>query len=533
MKKIMLVFAALLTGLLSFWPAQGMGAASKGKLVFIPQDNRPISGEETADVVRSLGYEVVMPPQEYLNRSEELPGEPDKLWQWTHENIRGAKAAMLSSDALLYGGLINSRKHEIPEQTLRERAGQFAELRKENPGLKLYVFSSLMRTPLDGPHAGNEEPAYYQQYGGDIFQATALQDKQEMQGLTSDEMEAMQHHEKAVPKEVWQDWKSRRQKNLGITKQLLDLTRQGTFSYLVIGKDDNAPLSQTHRESRILESYARDLPETKFQMLSGIDEFGVLLLSRAVNDLEHQIPFLYVKYNKGAGANTVPSYSDTSIGDSIRSAALVAGGMIVTQPDKADFILLVNTNRDGKTGEANDVGPGAHIRNDGVARSSTRSLVKMTEHYIDKGYAVGIADIAFANGSDNALMRELRDRDLLYKLRAYSGWNTPTNSTGFVIGTGLLANRMENDACDRLLTRRYLEDWGYQANVRTTVADSVAQFRRADVYNNLGSHEEGVRCRITSLMRRFACENLPPYPGLENLQVTLPWHRMFEADFQY
>lgn len=533
MKRIWFVFVVLLTGFLSLGPAPCMGAGDKGKLVFIPQDNRPISSEETADVVRSLGYEVVMPPQEYLNRGEEIPGDPDKLWQWTQENIRGAKAAMLSSDALLYGGLIHSRKHEIPEQTLQERVGQFAKLRQENPGLKLYVFSSLMRTPVDGPHAGNEEPAYYQQYGGDIFQAAALRDKQEMQGLTAAETEAMQQHEKAVPQEVWQDWKSRRQKNLGVTKQLLDLTRRGTFSYLVIGKDDNAPLSQTHRESRILASYAQDIPETKFQMLSGIDEFGLLLLSRAVNDLEHQIPFIYVKYNKGTGANTVPSYSDNRIGDSIRSSILVAGGMMVAQPDKADFVLLVNTNRDGRTGEANDVGPGARIRNDGRARNSTKSFVKMVEQYMDKGYPVGIADIAFANGSDNALMRELRDRDFLYKLRAYSGWNTPTNSTGFVIGTGLLANRMENDACDRLLTRRYLEDWGYQANVRTTVADSVAQFRRADVYSNPGSHEEGVCYRITSLMRRFACENLPPYFGLENLQVTLPWHRMFEADFQY
>ena len=301
-----MVLGMLVWGLFCVWPGQNVEAA-KGKLVFIPQDNRPISGEETAEVVRSLGYEVVMPPEDYLNRGTNQPGDPDKLWQWTHENIRGAKAAMVSADALLYGGLINSRKHEIPETTLDTRVQEFARLRQENPGLKLYVFSSLMRTPIDGAHAGDEEPAYYQQYGGDIFQATSLQDKAEMQGLSSEETAAMQQHKEAVPQAVWQDWKARRQKNLATTKKLLDLTRQGTFSYLVIGKDDNAPLSQTHRESRQLAAYAKDIPETKFQMLSGIDEFGMLLLSRAVNDLEHQIPFIYVRYNKGAGANTVPS----------------------------------------------------------------------------------------------------------------------------------------------------------------------------------------------------------------------------------
>ena len=106
MKRIIMVLGLLLWGLVCVWPGQNAEAA-KGKLLFIPQDNRPISGEETADVVRSLGYEVVMPPQEYLNRGTSQPGEPDKLWQWVHENIRGAKAAMVSSDALLYGGLRN------------------------------------------------------------------------------------------------------------------------------------------------------------------------------------------------------------------------------------------------------------------------------------------------------------------------------------------------------------------------------------------------------------------------------------------
>lgn len=42
-------------------------------------------------------------------------------------------------------------------------------------------------------------------------------------------------------------------------------------------------------------------------------------------------------------------------------------------------------------------------------------------------------------------MDELRDRGLLFKLRAYAGWNTPTNSTGFVIGEGMLAKHMKDE----------------------------------------------------------------------------------------
>lgn len=62
---------------------------------------------------------------------------------------------------------------------------------------------------------------------------------------------------------------------------------------------------------------------------------------------------------------------------------------------------------------------------------------------------------------------------------------------------------------------------------------SLAQFRRADVYGRLGGYENGAALRVTALMREFARRSLPPYAELENMQVTLPWHRMFEADFRY
>ena len=92
---------------------------------------------------------------------------------------------------------------------------------------------------------------------------------------------------------------------------------------------------------------------------------------------------------------------------------------------------------------------------------------------------------------------------------------------------------MSGDACDQLLTRRYLEDWGYQSNIRGQVGRSIYHFREEGVYSNLGNYEAGVVYRINSLMRQFAQNNLPPYPELENLTVSLPWHRMFEARFTY
>ena len=508
--------------------------AAKGRLVFIPHDNRPISCEETADVARAAGYEVVTPPHELLSSGVDNPGNPEKLWQWAEEQVKGADAAMFSSDSMIYGGLVPSRKHELKPDELSRRVKRFEQLRKSYPKLKLYVFDSIMRTPKSGLYSGNAEPSYYQQYGANIFRYSALADKKEMQGLTTAEEQELLQQEHAVPENVMQDWLARRSKNVKVSEQLVDLARNGIINYLVIGKDDNAPYSQTHYEGRLLEAYGKDLPDTRYQVLAGIDEFGALLLSRAINDTERQIPFVYVKYNQGTGADTIPSYSDARIDDTIRASIRTAGGIVVNTPKRADFVLLVNTNKDGRTGEANLVTASkGNLANDGLDRGTTKYFTRLVNDYTASGKTVGVADIAFANGADNALMNSLREQALLYKIRAYAGWNTPTNSTGFVIAAGLLSSRMPDDACDNLLTRRYLEDWGYQANVRTKLAASIAGFRRWDVYSNMGNYEAGIVTRLNSLMREFAADNLPPYESLAHLRATLPWHRMFEADFIY
>ena len=150
--------------------------------------------------------------------------------------------------------------------------------------------------------------------------------------------------------------------------------------------------------------------------------------------------------------------------------------------------------------------------------------------YVSRGYPVAIADIAYANGSDNALMEQLKNYGLLFKIRAYAGWNTPTNSSGFVIGEGMLTNYMTSDAVDDLLLTRYLDDWAYQANVRNTVARQLTWLRGDGVYGSLDTKNDAVAYRSTRLLTRFVEDNLPPITSLDYIQVTFPWNRMFESD---
>lgn len=527
-KRIIMLMAVLCTLLMAV-PTVSAHHKTENKvekILYIPHDNRPISDKQTAEVVEKLGYEVVVPPDDMLGSRDNL-GKPDELWNWLQQNAQDADAAVISSDSMLYGSLVGSRKHEYSKNEVLARADRFKSFRKEHPKMQLYVFGSIMRTPRTGEASGHEEPGYYRNYGSDIFRYTVLKDKEEMEGLTRREKKEYEFLGRLIPKKSLADWMGRREKNFAANEKMIQLTRDNAFNYFVLGRDDNAPYSQTHLESRHLSAEGKDLGKTRFQAMAGIDEIGMLMLTRAVNDIRRDVPFVFVRYNWGRGEFTVPSYSDEKIGDSIASAITAAGGMQVKSPEKADLVLTVNTNPNGRTGEAND------RDNDGTPREGTKYFADIVSDYVAKGYPVGVADIAYANGSDNALMNELRDRGLLFKIRAYAGWNTPTNSTGFVIGEGMLTRHMKDDAVDQLLITRYLDDWAYQANVRNIIARQLTWLRGDGVYGSLDSKVDAVSRRSSRMMTRFVEDNLPPFDSLAEIDVRFPWNRMFEADIQH
>lgn len=518
LKKLMmllLVTVFFTVGVTPVW------AANKPAILFIPHDNRPVSFEQTVETLQRRGYELIVPPAQLLGSRDNL-GNPDELWNWLYNNAKRADAVVLSSDSLLYGSLVGSRKHNYSAADIEKRTENFAKLRKEHPRLKIYVFGSIMRSPRSGAASGGEEPSYYAKYGTDIFQLTALQDKEEVEGLTRSENLRLERLKRSVPKKALDDWLGRRDKNFKANLKLVDMVRKERFGYLALGRDDNAPFSQTHKESRLLEAQSGDLGVSKFQTVSGIDEMGMVLLTRAVNDMEWSIPFVAVEYASGVGEKTIPSYSDESIGTAIRSHLFAAGAIPVSTAERADLVLLVNTNKDGVTLEANDAA------NTTAQRENTASFVKLIESNLKKGYQISVADIAFANGADNALLNAMAKKDLLPKLMSYSGWNTANNSAGFAIGQGLLARKMSQDDKNHLLAVRYLDDWAYQANIRQQVAaDRFAM--QGGQYGNLGKAKRSVVKSTRNKMYEFSNHYLSDF-SISSIAVDFPWNRMFEVD---
>lgn len=136
----------------------------KKVILYVPQDDRPISSDQTAQVIRSMGYTVEMPPKDLLGDRDKA-GRPEEINRWLVENGGKDKVAVISSDAMIYGSLVASRKHHIPRDLLLRRVKNIEKLHDTHPKMPIYVFSSIMRTPKDGASSGTEEPEYYVKYG--------------------------------------------------------------------------------------------------------------------------------------------------------------------------------------------------------------------------------------------------------------------------------------------------------------------------------------------------------------------------------
>lgn len=188
--------------------------------------------------------------------------------------------------------------------------------------------------------------------------------------------------------------------------------------------------------------------------------------------------------------------------------------------------MFINTNRSGWTYDANTP------INTLQPRYNTMDFVEDIESFVNAGYHVAVGDIAFANGADNALMKQLQDRDLLDKLYGYAGWNTATNSTGFALGMGIVGNQISQDKRNELLLTRYLDDWVYQANVRQSVNSYLNLLPGSGDYLTIGDTKRPyIEEYGTKLMRSFVSDNLNLFNEAVNVSITMPWNRIFEANF--
>lgn len=486
-------------------------------VLYVPQDDRPVSLQYTVDTAEAAGMTVLTPPQ-HLISGKHYTGQADQIWNWVEQNASRADVMVLSTDTLIYGGLVDSRKHNLPVSTLENRLKRIERLKENHKQIRIYGFGTVMRSPRAS--GGGTEPTYYADYGPTIFQIAALQDKMDAGTLTEEETKKLLSLQASVPIEYLQDWFDRRQKNMKINKALIDETRKGVFTYFALGHDDTSQLSQSALEGRYLTHHSKDIPKSQYGSFPGADQLGLLLMARSRTDESVEKPTLSVIYPLGGGGKTLPGYEDQTIDKTIAEHVEAVGATMITK-GKPTVLLAVNTPLSTSTGESEA------FANFPMASNATNAFVDRIEEAINQGVTVSVADIAYNNGSDNTLLGALYKRDMLYKVGAYNGWNTASNTVGFAIAQGLLLQSMSPDGHKDMLTQQYLDNWAYQANIRKDIyrmQDSI----RTDNVRYSGELNDKLEEYLQERIQDFAEVYLKINP--RTVKATFPWGRLFETD---
>jgi hypothetical protein len=266
-------------------------------------------------------------------------------------------------------------------------------------------------------------------------------------------------------------------------------------------------------------------------MYPGADEVGCALLARLLNERAGAAPAVAVAYAPPEAAANVAAYEDGPISLTVERQVVAAGGRVVT--GAADLWLAVNAPV-ARRGEWE----AAHADAERAARlPALRALVDKARDQMAAGAPVAIADVAYPNGADPALVELMLERLELSALAAYGAWNTAGNTVGTAVAQAFAARLCTTDAGReaqrRFLLHRLVEDWGYQHLVRAAA--------RAELRAATGHHDPATPEAVAATAARVevglneCIARLPGFAAQYRIapgSTRLPWGRTFEVDFE-
>lgn len=475
-------------------------------IAFIPIDNRPVCytlPEQICAIDSDIN--LFMPKREFLGSLTKY-ADVEAIFDWL-KNLPQMDAIVMCLDTVAYGGLIPSRRCSDTFEKIKTRVENLKKI-LENKKAKIYAFSSIMR--ISNNNVNEEEKEYWSKWGKKIFEYSYQTHKLGTESCITN----------VIPSEILDDYIATRKRNFEINKLYLEYQKQGLFNTLVFSKDDCAEYGFNVQEAKALEKLGGFVK-------TGADEIPLTLLARAIMK---KLKSVSEKETSRVGKTQCPhrdkcqetgmkiapiflvpeckdlisNYEDVSIEKSVKGQIELAG-CSVCEPDDADILLYVNNFEDHQ-GEI-------------VMKVPTQTFSGKWQKP-SKPYMV--ADVRFANGADNAFVKQLFEVGFDENFLGYSAWNTSANSLGSLICGAIVFKgaKMQNNVGKdfyfgrdflKLQTVRLLDDWAYQANVR----------------QQLTSPDEKL---VKELMKPYE-EKVFEVLGVNyDTSYKFPWNRLFEVE---
>lgn len=443
------------------------------KICFIPIDNRPVCYNLAKEIARiDEDITLYIPPRKLLGdlkKNADITG----LYTWLNQ-IPEVDSIILSLDTIAYGGLIPSRRSPEYFEDIKDRLLDFKEILSTKKA-KIYAVSSIMR--ISNNNCNEEEKEYWSKYGKKIFEYSYEKHKYASSlGLESP-------LRRIIPDDILNDYKQTRLRNFKINKMYLEWQKEGFFETLIFSKDDCAEYGYNVME-------AEQLKRMGGKVITGADEIPLSLLAKSIQG-ELSIYPQFIEPD----LKLISNYEDISIEKSVKNQIEFANCKIADSKENADIVLIINNFKDHQ-GEI-------------VMKIDTEQF-SGDLNLPNKNYM--IADVRNANGADNNFVSKLFENFKIDNFFGYSAWNTSANTLGSLICCAkikFLAKKYNDTAFKKVQMIRFLDDWGYQANIRQQITEPT---------------------NIKPLMKPFE-EKVSEILGLKiRNEYTFPWNRLFEVE---
>ena len=567
-------------------------------IVFLPLDDRPCCWQFPQRLAQIAQVDLLLPTRalwcgEDKRQPERANPEGEKLLAWFKDalalgsaaNRDGAEAPCLLAavDALLYGGLVASRRPRPPYMA----APLLQRLLAELPGYSLYLFSVIMRVAPTQYTAAEVEGALRltklsQQFAQELEQhyaaaahsagAVAHTEGAPVVAAVSQVAAAKIAHTEKSYRELnirrraaeaqvlsarnwsdlyqlapafWQQYLGFRRRKDEINELLLEAwtkraqTEACGGGFLALCLDDSKTSGLNLWEAKFLQERLNSCSSASVGV--GTDETAMLLLARAVcghSSLEIVWPY--------AGAEEqVGRYEGKNLAQVLASQAQWLNAVLLPEgqsgPGSAVPQIFVYAPWQSQLEACSQ----AEGKSD-LPEPLWSAWQQKVAASLEAGKQVYIADLAYANGGSRQLVSWLIQSGAVAKIAGYSAWNTLGNALGTILAWAALASwrracpkfkaspaeqaRLEKEQ-RRFLLERLLDDYFYQTLIRPQLSAKVG-----GAFVLLGKEQQlALESEILAQEKSYLAQLVQAWPEKKlspSLKVELPWHRLFEVGLE-
>ena len=490
------------------------------KIVLLPLDKRPCN-YIYPQLLPTDGINLCFPPKNILGKKK-IAGDFVKIKEWLLEETKDADFLVISLDTLLFGGIVPARINHLTLSEIEDRAKVVTLIKQQNPQIKIFANELIMRCPSYS--LSDEEPDYFDLYGKEIFRYGQIVDMENQGMMTPELAEEFESLVKFIDRNDLKDYLDRRQINIAILLENLHLVANKIIDFFIIPQDDSNEFGFSSVDQKKVRDHINKYHiENNIIMYPGADEVGLTLIARAINQINNLKPKVLVCYSSSKGQFVVPSFEDRIIDETVKYQIYAIGGIRVDACAECDIILGIN------------IGSQMLTKND--KRSDTvygknRNLLTFID-YLEYGKKlnkiVGIADVAYCNSADEELLILLRNQKMLYKIDAYAGWNTSSNTLGTTLSTLSCYNCTRDEKKKtEFLTYRYYEDYGYMDIVRDVINNEILTLEGSTRFFLGNNYDLILKKAYDLLEKHMKTHFLEIYDKVDTMKVSFPWNRTFE-----